>query len=137
MVPKPRGSGNAATGNRAGSVLGPPVILAASTQVASITELRTEINVLSNPNPVGTSSELVDYAMLEAPDGTRLRIRTLYDTGATDCILDWKLAKFFHNTEIVELKNKGIHSTQNSATHIGTLKIIRADGTQIWVKAMK
>ena len=101
MVPQPRGSGNAATGNRAGSVLGPPVILAASTQVASITELRTEINVLSNPNPVGTSSELVDYAMLEAPDGTRLRIRTLYDTGATDCILDWILAKFFLHTEEV------------------------------------
>ena len=82
------GRGGAAAGNNAGQVTGPPVTLTSSNQVASITELRTEVNVLSNPNPLGAANELVDYAVLEAPNGTRLKVRTLYDSGATDSILD-------------------------------------------------
>ena len=131
MVPQPRGRGNAAAGNHAGAVNGPPVTLASSTQVASITELRTEINVLSNPNPLGAASELVDYAMLEGPDGTMIRVRTLYDTGATDSILDYKLTRFYHHTESVKYDARGINSVKRFQTHIGELKIVRRDGTHI------
>ena len=70
FVPQPRGRGGAAANDNAGRVNGPPVTLSSNAQLADITELRTEVNVLRNPNPVGTSSELVDYAIVEAPDGT-------------------------------------------------------------------
>ena len=87
-VPQPMGPGGAAAANQTAPVNRPPVALTSSTQVASITELRTEVSVLSNPNPLGAANELVDYAMLEALDGTLLKVRTLYDSGATDSILD-------------------------------------------------
>ena len=75
--------------------------------------------------------------MLEAPDGTQLRIRILYNTGATDGILDWKLAKFFHHMQKGKNDSKGVNSTKPYATHVGELKIMRFDGTHILVKAMK
>ena len=112
VIPQPGGRGGAAASNHAGAVNGPPVTLASSTQAASITKLRTEVNVLSNPNPLGAASELVDYALLEGPDGTTIRVRTLYDTGATDSMLDYKLARFFHHTEEVEYVAKGVNSVK-------------------------
>ena len=136
-VPQPMGPGGAAAANQTAPVKRPPVALTSSTQVASITELRTEVNGLSNPNPLGATNELVDYAMLEAPDGTLLKVRTLYDSGATDSILDWKLASFLHHTQEVEVAAQGINSTATYSTHVGELKIMRADGTHIRVKALK
>ena len=70
FVPQPTGRGGAAANDNTGAVIGPPVTLSSNTQLADITELRTEVNVLQNPNPVGTASELMDYAIIEAPDGT-------------------------------------------------------------------
>ena len=114
--------------------------LTSSTQAASITELRTEIwcrDALVNPNPLGAASELTDFAVLEHPDGTRVRVRTLYDSGATDSVLDYSLARFFHHTKEIEYTSKGVNSVKKFRTHIGDLKIIRHDGTFIKLKALK
>ena len=137
VVPQPRGHGGAA---RAGAVNGPPVTLTSSTQAASITELRTEIwcrDALVNPNPLGAASELTDFAVLEHPDGTRVRVRTLYDSGATDSVLDYSLARFFHHTKEVKYTSKGVNSSKTLCTHIGDLRIIRRDGTFVQIKALK
>ena len=98
-VPQPRGPGRAATEHQTSTVNGPPLTLTSNTHVASITELRTEITNqdLCNPNPLGAANELVDQAILEAPDGTQIKVRTLYDTGAQDSIIDWKLSRFSHH----------------------------------------
>ena len=112
--------------------------MSSNAQLADITELRTEVNVLRNPNPVGTSSELVDYAIIEAPDGTQLKVRTLYDTGASDSLLDWRLAKFFQGPPVpVNITSNGINKSTATATHIGELKVIRQDGSSILMKALK
>ena len=98
-VAQPRGPGRAAAENQASTVNRPPLALTSSTHVASITELRTEITLqdLCNPNPLGAANELVDHAILEAPDGTQIKVRTLYDTGAQYSIIDWKLSRFHHH----------------------------------------
>ena len=69
-VPQPRGPGRAAAENQASTVTGAPLTLTYSTHVASITELRTEVTDLDlcNPNPLGAANELVEHAILEAPD---------------------------------------------------------------------
>ena len=131
------GHGGAA---RAGEVNGPPVTLTSSTQAASITELRTKIwccDVLANTNPLGAACELTDFALLEGPDGKRVRERTLYDSGATDSVLDYSMARFFHHTKEIKYTSKGVNSVKKFRAHIGGLKIIRHDRTFIKSKALK
>ena len=86
---------------------------------------------------MGTSSELVDYAIIEAPDGTQLKVRTLYDTGATDSLLDWKLAKYFHQAQDVRINQSGINTSATTSTHICTIKVILIDGSSCVLKAIK
>ena len=114
---------------------GPPLTLTSNTHVASITELITEITPqdLCNPNPLGAANELVDHAILEAPDGTQIKVRTLYDTGAQDSIIDWKLSRFYHHAQEVKVETKGINSTKDYSTHIIKLKVICADGTPVLI----
>ena len=109
------------------------------THVASITKLRTEVNDLdlSNPNPLGAANELVDRVVLEAPDGTQIKVRTLYDTGAQDSIIDWKLARFYHHAQEAKVETKGINSTKGYSTHVIELKVVRVDGTPVCIKALK
>ena len=90
-----------------------------------------------NPNPLGTASELTDFAVLEHPDGTRVRVRTLYDSGATDSIVDYSLARFFHHTKKVKYTCRGVNTNKTVSTHVGDLKIIRSDGTFVQIKAIK
>ena len=80
----------------------------------------------------------MDYAIVEAPDGTQLKVRTLYDTGASDSLLDWRLAKFFQGPPVpVNITSNGINKSTATATHIGELKVIRQDGSSILMKALK
>ena len=124
--------------SQAGSVSGPPVPLAQDSSVAaSLTELRTEISVLANPNPIGTAAELVDYCMLEAPNGRRITVRCLYDSGGTDTILDWRLGSFFHHSVPVTVGVNGAVGSRNFTSHVGELKVIRADGQAFNLKAIK
>jgi hypothetical protein len=72
-------------------VASPPVTVASTLPVTSVTELRTslEVPVISNPNALGSASELVDICILEGPDGRRRRVRVIYDSGATDTVVDF------------------------------------------------
>ena len=119
-------------------VAGPPVPVPSGAPVAaSLTELRTEIAVLANPNPLGTASELVDYCMLEAPDGRRFTVRCLYDAGGTDTILDWRLSKLFHHYVPVTVGVNGAVGSRNFSSHVGELKVVRADGQTFNLKSIK
>ena len=130
--PKPQSSGStSATG-------GPPIELPDSVPAgASITELRTETSILVNPNSLGTALELVDYALLVAPDGSTLRVRTIYDTGGTDCMIDWKLDRFFHHQVPVTVGVNGATGTRMFASQVGELRILNADGNSFSLKAIK
>ena len=101
-------------------VNGPPVPLSNDSPVAaSLTELRTEISVLANPNPLGTAAELVDYCMLEAPNGSRITVRCLYDAGGTDTILDWRLGYLFHHYVPVTVGVNGAVGSRNFSSPRG------------------
>ena len=119
-------------------VNGPPVPLSNDSPVAaSLTELRTEISVLANPNPLGTAAELVDYCMLEAPNGSRITVRCLYDAGGTDTILDWRLGYLFHHYVPVTVGVNGAVGSRNFSSHVGELKVVRADGQVFNLKSIK
>ena len=90
-----------------------------------------------NPTPLGAASELTDFAVLEHQNETRERVRTLYDSGATESVLDYSLARFFHHTREIEYTSKGVNSVKKFRTHIGNLKIICHDRTFIKLKALK
>ena len=121
-----------------GPVSGPPVPLPNNSSVAaSLTELRTEISILANPNPLGTAAELVDYCMLEAPNGSRVTVRCLYDAGGTDTILDWRLGHFFHHYVPVTVGVNGAVGSRNFSSHVGELKVVRADGQTFNLKSIK
>ena len=119
-------------------VTGPPVQLPSDAPAAaSITELRTEISVLANPNPLGTAAEMVDYCMLEAPNGSRITVRCLYDAGGTDTILDWRLGHLFHHYVPVTVGVNGAVGSRNFSSHVGELKVVRADGQVFNLKSIK
>ena len=127
----PQGGGVSAAGK-------PPVELGNDVPAgASITELRTEMSILVNPNSLGTALELVDYALLVAPDGSTMRVRTIYDTGGTDCMIDWKLDRFFHHQVPVTVGVNGATGTRMFASQVGELRILNADGTSFSLKAIK
>ena len=130
---KPQPSGG--TSSVAGS---PPIELPDSVPAgASITELRTETSILVNPNSLGTALELVDYALLVAPDGSTLRVRTIYDTGGTDCMIDWRLDRFFHHQVPVTVGVNGATGTRMFASQVGELRIVNAGGNCFSLKAIK
>ena len=64
-VAQPRGL----SGSFGPGVASPPMTVASTLPVASVTELRTslEVPVISNPNAIGSASELVDICVLEGP----------------------------------------------------------------------
>ena len=104
-----------------------PLVVTSNVPAASITELGTkvEIPVLSNPNPLGSASELIDIGLLEGPDRRTRKVGIIYDLGAPDTVLDFSLASYFHNVEEVEYTSKGVNIVRTFRTHIGDLKIIR------------
>ena len=131
IVPQPRGTGLAA----------PPLTITSTSAAASVTELRSSTShtsyVVSNPNALGGASELVDVCVLEGPDGKLRKARVIYDSGATDTVVDFKLASYFHDWEEVQYCSRGVNTTRSFSTHIGTLKIVRFDGSHIRIKALK
>ena len=113
-----------------------------NTQGASFTKLRAEVHVLPtnlvNHNPIGTSAELIDVTVLEGPDESQRKIWILYDSGATDTLVSYSLASFYHSyKEIKNLVSNGVNGAKTYATHAGDLKIIRADGSPLRIKALK
>ena len=90
---------------------------------ASVSELRSTSYTsytVSNPNAIGAASELVDICILEGPDGRKRNARVIYDSGATDTVVDFKLASYYHSYGSVEYTSRGVNTTRNYATHLGT-----------------
>ena len=116
----------------------PPVELADGSNVAAtLTELRTESYCLANPNKIGSALEFVDHCMLQAPDGSKIIVRTIFDGGGTDTILDWRLNRFFHHDVPCKVGVNGAIGTKKYDSHIGDLKVIRSDGSYFHLKAIK
>ena len=119
---------------------GPPVeIPDPGPGTASLTELRTELTVssLANSNPMGSASEMADQCVLVAPDGARKLVRVLYDWGATDSILSFKLGRFFHHFVPTRVGVNGANSSKSFRSHVGELRLMKSDGTCIPLKAIK
>ena len=116
----------------------PPIELTDESNVgASISELRTESYILANPNKLGSALEFVDHCMLQAPDGSQLIIRVIFDGGGTDTILDWRLNRYFHHLAPCKVGVNGALGTRKYDSHIGDLKVIRSDGSFLFLKAVK
>ena len=126
-------------GSQSGAASGPPVELNGdAAEGATVTELRTEMSVLVNPNPLGSALEMVDYAVLIAPDGSTVRVRTIYDSGGTDSMIDWRTAdKFFHHAVPTKVGVNGANGSRLFQTLVGELRIMNADGTCFNLKAIK
>ena len=132
---QPRGQGS----NSGSAVTSPPVTMISTLPTASVSELRTslEVPVLSNPNPLGSASELVDVCIFEGLDGKQRKVRVLFNSGATDNILDFSLASYYHSVEQVKYTSKGVNTTKNYSTHMGSIDILRQDGSYLRIKALK
>ena len=126
--------------NPSPSISGPPIEATSSApEAASLTELRCELTVscLANKNPLGSSSEMVDECVLFSPDGERKLVRVLYDGGSTDTILDFKLARFFHHWAPARVDVNGANSSKKYDSHLGEVRLLKADGKWLPLKAMK
>ena len=122
------------------SISGPPVEISGSTpEAASLTELRCEMTIscLANSNPLGSASEMIDECVLLAPDGTRKLIRVLYDWGATDSVISYTLARFFHHWAPARVAVNGANSSRNYKSHVGEIRLLKADDTWLPLKAIK
>ena len=132
------GSKSKADSGAPGRLDAPPVELEEGTSApASISELRTESYCLVNPNKLGSALEFVDHCMLQAPDGSQMIVRTIFDGGGTDSILDWRLNRFFHHDVPCKVGVNGFLGDKKYDSHIGDLKIIRSDGSYLYLKAIK
>ena len=123
-----------------GSIDGPPVETTNSSQeAASLTELRFELTTscLANKNPLGSASEMTDECVLFAPSGERRLVRVLYDWGATDSVVSFELARFFHHWAPARVAVNGANSTRNYKSHVGEIRLLKADGTWLPLKAIK
>ena len=124
-------------GNGGGGNGGPPVPLNGPVPAEeTVTGLRTEISVI-NPQALGTALETVDYALLVAPDGSTIRVRTIYDNGGSDCMVDWKLERYFHHKSPVTVGVNGANGTRRFRSEIGELKLVDANGAMFSLKALK
>ena len=122
------------------SIDGPPVEIPGPVgEAASLTELRFEMTAsfLANPNPLGGASEMADECVLIAPDGTRRLVRVLYDWGATDSVVSFELARFFHHFAPARVAVNGANSSRCFKSHVGELRVLKADGTWLPLRAIK
>ena len=103
----------------------------------AVTNLRTEMTTLANPLKLGSACEIVDYARLQAPDGTLIRVRAFYDSGGTDSLLDYRLSRFFHHHVPVTVGINGSNSSRTLQSHVGDLKLLKSDGSAVYIKAVK
>ena len=104
---------------------------------AAVTQLRTEMTTLANPLKLGSACEVVDYARLQAPDGTLIKVRAFFDGGASDSILDYRLGRFFHHYVPVTVGINGSNSSRRLQSHVGDLKLLKPDGSAVYIKAVK
>ena len=131
--------GSSGGGNQGGgNVEEAPVPVGATGGPApAVTQLRTEMTTLANPLKLGSACEVVDYARLQAPDGTLIRVRAFYDGGGTDSILDYRLSRFFHHHVPVTVGINGSNSSRTLQSHVGDLKLLKPDGSAVYIKAVK
>ena len=92
---------------------------------------------LVNPNPMGSALEVIDHAIIEAPNGHRRLIRVLHDEfGADSTLADIGLESFSHRTGKLDF---GLH-TANGSSRIQTdemvLKLILPNGSPLFLKAV-
>ena len=126
-------------GGSANPPQGPPVELGGDGSAGGeVVSLRTEMSVLVNPCSLGSALEMVDYALLLAPDGSKIKVRTIYDGCGTDCLVDWRIGdKFFHHQVPATVAINGATGTRRFASQVGELKLINADGMMFSLKAIK
>ena len=92
---------------------------------------------LSNPNPLNTALELVDHAIIQAPDGRCRKVRILNDQYAADSTLaDVSLESFSHRTGVLNLDLHTANGTTKVETDEMVLKVIMPDGQPRFLKTI-
>ena len=137
-VPQPRGlSSN--FGSDGPGVAFPPVTTVSTLPAASVSELRSTVTsyTVSNPNALGSASDVVDICILEGPDRKQRKVRVIYDSGASDTVVDFKIVSYYHSLERVEYTSRGVDTNWNYSTHISTLMSLRQYGSYNRIKALK
>ena len=92
---------------------------------------------LANPNPLNSSFQVVDHAMIEAPDGSLRKIRVLHDEHAADSTLaDISLESFSHRTGGLDLDLHTANGTSRIQTDEMVLKLILPNGKPRFLKTI-
>ena len=98
---------------------------------------RSEGGAISNPNPLNSAFELIDHAVIEAPDGRLRKIRVLHDQYAADSTLaDISLESFSHRTGGLDLAMHTAIGTTRIKTDEMVLKIRMPNGGSRFVKTI-
>ena len=92
---------------------------------------------LANPNPLNSAFEVVDHAVIEAPDGSLRKIRVLHDEYAADSTLaDISLESFSHRTGALDLDLHTANGTSRIQTDEMVLKLILPNGNPRFLKTI-
>ena len=92
---------------------------------------------LTNPNPMGSSLELVDHVVIQAPDGSLCKIRVLHDQFAADSSMaDISLESFSHRTGVLRLDLHTANGTTKVEADEMVLKLIMPDGQPRFIKTI-
>ena len=92
---------------------------------------------LANPNPLNSAFEVVDHAVIEAPDGRLRKIRVLHDEYAADSTLaDLSLESFSHRTGALDLDLHTANGTSRIQTDEMVLKLILPNGKPRFLKTI-
>ena len=98
---------------------------------------RSQGGPLANPNPLNSAFEVVDHAVIEAPDGRLRKIRVLHDEYAADSTLaDISLESFSHRTGAVDLDLHTANGTSRIQTDEMVLKLILPNGKPRFLKTI-
>ena len=92
---------------------------------------------IANPNPLNSAFEVVDHAIIQAPDGRLRRIRVLHDAYAADSTLaDTSLESFSHRTGTLDFDLHTAIGTSRLQADEMVLKLILPDGSPRFLKTI-
>ena len=92
---------------------------------------------IANPNPLNSAFEVLDHAIIQAPDGRQRRIRVLHDQYAADSTLaDASLESFSHRTGTLDFDLHTANGTSRIQTDEMVLKLILPDGSPRFLKTI-
>ena len=92
---------------------------------------------IANPNPLNSGLEVVDHAVIEAPDGSIRRLRVLHDEyGADSTLADASLESYSHRTGNLDLDLHTANGTSRIQTDEMVLKLILPDGSPRFLKTV-